>query len=157
MFTMADYTFKINLAKVAKAIKGSNTKSDKCLAVIINTDNGYRARVRKPDTDNEFYVIKLSKESLSLKGKTQVFSTKRDNGKPILILRDEFSSKIHPGTSEQYTPFIDGVVVSGYVRKTITGMTFEFDKLVSFSEEAYNSGHYINFVNINNNNNLLEQ
>lgn len=66
----------------------------------------------------DILVIPFTEDSYDLKGKTKVFTVKKDKqGKRICIHRDKIRSIVYPGNSEIYTPFNNNYVYSGYVVK----------------------------------------
>lgn len=145
------------------AIKGinKNSKSNsfikvsrRCLATIIFTDNQFKAQVSLEDGDVPNYLcIPLTPKSMSLKGKTHVWSNELDlHGRKILIIRDVADANLHPGNYRQYCPVRENLVISGYIVKQNEKMYFEFEEIVAYSP----NGARINIVKIDTSKPLFE-
>lgn len=109
----------------------SNTKSRLCDGVVTVINGEFRVLVNIPNQEEEFkdkLCLPLSEKSLSLKGKTLVFSVKPDeNGKYINYYRDELNAYVNYGSREQYASVAPDQVVTGYIVRYANKLEFELE------------------------------
>lgn len=145
-------TFSINLARIkTKRETNTNVKSisRRCLAVVIEDDGILKACIEPNEHDNitDKVIIPFTERSFNLKGRTHVYSTKKDkNNRNILCIRDAWTSIHSPGTSEQYVTLKKNALISGKVIKLQNKMYFDYEELIAFNSYC----PHINSVRIDN-------
>lgn len=146
-----NYGFTINLKlKVIKPkrLPKKNRVSRRCLAVVIESDGILYAKTRMNNNEDcsDFYIVPFTDKSLQLKDKPCVFAKHRDKyGKRICFMRDSFTSKYSPGTTDQYDVLQKGLLISGYMIRIDGILYFEYEDLIAFTEK----GAHINDITIN--------
>lgn len=136
--------FTINIAKGKKKPKAKSSPvkiSRLCKGVVIKEDDTYKVRISlNNDADNpDYLVIPFTKESLDLKGKVEVFSTKRDEfGKYIKFIRDSRWCQYNPGLPTQYTVVIEKLIVTGNVVRCNGHHEFLLKDTHGFGNATYN-------------------
>lgn len=139
--------FTINIANKPKYKKEKSVKySRRCYAVIIIENGKVQAKVsllNDPNADS--LIIPLTPKSFDLKGKEYVYTIKKFNhDKPILVIRDYETANLRPGTTSQYTPFKNNILVVGRVIKKNDEMLFDYETLVAVTP----NGVHINPVKV---------
>lgn len=142
------FTIRINPIIKPKRIPKKNRASRRCLAVVIKNDGKFYAKIPYNNSEDcdEFYILPFTEESLSLKGKDYVFSTKLDEyGKRVCVIRDSVWCKLHPGIPEQYDVLIENILICGYMVRIDGVLHFKYEHLIAFTPYA----EHINEVRIN--------
>lgn len=125
--------------KCANKRKPRNIKISRlCTAIVIKEDNKWFCNVIYYE-DDELKTIKvpLSKNSLELKGKTHIFTSHPDSvGRYVCLIRSEFKAKLYPGSNIQYSVVKHGCVIVGKIISTDDDMVFEYEALVSTTENT---------------------
>ena len=140
-------SFTINVANKAKVERKTTKKSisRKCLAKVILDNGEYKAAINWKDLNN-ILIIPFTNESLSLKGKTNVFSKVKDiHGHNICVIRTSEESNINPGTSTQYSPFRENLLIAGYIIRKDGKMLFDYSDLVAY---AHDTEYFVNNIKI---------
>lgn len=145
---MLNLGFKLNIQQSVKhKIMNKPKVSRLCAGEIIEIDNTLKVKLSlRNDPDYpDFVVIPLTENSLSLKGKTIIFSKTKDKlGHYTCIIRDVQTATNSPGNNDVYAPFRPGNIISGYVYSNQGKLEFNYEKFIKLSE----NGRVINVVKI---------
>ena len=110
--------FRFNPVKKKRALP-NNTKSvsRKVHCVAIKVDGEFMAQITM--NRQEVLVIPFTKNSFNLKGKTKVFSVKKDKRTktPIMFIRTEQEAIVSPGIPTQYKVLEENYVYYGKIIK----------------------------------------
>ena len=128
------HNFKLAPIKIKSVRKPKADSPKKVYPKLVNgvcyNDNG-TWRIEIPCISEDHHIIKrafdFTPESHSLKNKIHVFRLKED-GKYECFIRSKEDTKYHPGLNEQYTPFRERGVYSGYLIKVNDKVMFDIQE-----------------------------
>lgn len=136
------HSFGIKIAKTYKVKKTNSITvvSKKISAVVILENGTYKARITTSPVEGcptEYRVLPFTPNSLTLKGKTYVFTKNKDKyGKYVCVIRDANKANFSPGIDEQYDIFKPGVVISGRIIKKDGVLYFDYIDLIAYKENG---------------------
>lgn len=129
---------KIHIAKGNKKKRNVSTESNIisriCRAVVIEDDEGFKAKIAVNNEENsDVLLIPFTTESYNIKGKEIIFSKERiDNGRFQCIIRDKVSAILYNDV-EHYIPFKKNIVITGNIVRIDGKMYFQYKEFISFS------------------------
>ena len=129
---------KIHIAKGNKKKRNVSTESNIisriCRAVVIEDDEGFKAKIAVNNEENsDVLLIPFTTESYNIKGKEIIFSKERiDNGRFRCIIRDKASDILYNDV-EHYIPFRKNIVITGNIVRIDGKMYFQYKEFISFS------------------------
>ena len=123
---ITNYKSNVNLFSLKlSSLKPKNNKNkehlyNKILYCIAKYDinEGWKAFVNTKGLDNyeDITILDFTTNSFDLYNKTIVFSKEKDKTNHwVKFIRDKLTSKIAPGTEEQYNTLCDNRIFSGYL------------------------------------------
>ena len=124
--------FTINIAKGKPKVNHEDKPvrvSRLCLGVCVKEDGMFKIHIKTSREHNaDILSIPFTEESFNLKGRTTVFSVKKDRRKRyIRYLRDKMRSIIFPGFPKQYCTVSEKEVCSGYIVRVKGKLYFELN------------------------------
>lgn len=122
--------FSIKMPKVKKPKVERGTKLLQGL-VVLEEDGTYKVHIKLDNDAN--LVLPFTKESYSLRGRTNIFNKVKGKYGYERIVRDQWKAKFAPGDERFYIPFCPNWIVNGYIH-VINGVKhFSFNKLVTIN------------------------
>lgn len=130
---MVNLTLKIAIIPKKTKTRNSIVRQGKiCEGVVVKDDNGcYQVSVsmKNDNTNPSLLYLNLTERSFDLKDKRIVYRKEKENGRFVRIIRSKENAKFFPGLSEQYTPFVNGCHVRGYIVREEGVLKFDFKEL----------------------------
>lgn len=135
------HSFSIKPVSINKIKKESKTTIvyKRCEAVVIKNEGIFKAMlITSPvEEQSDYRIFNFTEDSLSLKGKTVVFSKIVDkNNKNICFIRDSITATINYGTDTQYYVFREGLLIGGSIIRKNNILYFRYETLIAYSKEG---------------------
>ena len=130
---MVNLTLKIAVLSKKTKTRSSIIRQGKiCEGIVVKDDNGcYQVSVSMKNDNKHpsLLYLNFTERSFDLKDKRIVYRKEKENGRFVRIIRSKEHAKFFPGLSEQYTPFVTGCRVRGYIVKDEGVLKFDFKEL----------------------------
>lgn len=125
--------FKLKITSPSKKPKPSYKRGKITTGLVIEEDEEFKVLVKDKDK-NTTKTFPFTPESFDLKGRRNVFTRYKENGKRVRIIRDATACKIMPGLPEQYLPFDNNWTIKGHIVKHNNIYMFDFKSLIGYNE-----------------------
>lgn len=130
--------FTIKISSPVKDKRYTNTVkriSRRCLAKVIKTEDGYKAKIDVTSTD--CLLLPFTSQSTKLKNKTHVFLHNKDEyGNKVLVIHPYEKVMFAPGIDSQYTVLLEDIIISGYIVRQNNIKMFDYEEFVAINEKA---------------------
>lgn len=138
---LKDFSFKLAMPKVNKESKSKKAISTMLYCLSVQDENGvWKAKVNTKYLENypDFIICNFTEKSHSLKGKTNLFYTKKDkHGHWVRRILTEVEALVFEGSPLTYSPFCVNNIYCGYLMK-VNG-ELQFDMVTYVGTKKYYS------------------